>query len=425
MAKVMQTGSNSQAIRLHNRLLVRDTIRKSGPLSRRDVARMTGLTPSAVTGIVNDLVRIGVVQEIGRGESSGGRKPVLLELNPRAGYIFAVRLQSGETVAALIDLGGNILSKQQKKLDTNSPDKVVEAIVDAFTSMIAGSGVDVDDVLWCGIASPGLVDSAVGLIERSTNLNWNKVHLAEMLAARLPGMPVHVENISNAAALAEKEFGSGRGCPNLLYINLSVGIGAGIVIGGSIYGGACGYAGEVGHIILDRDGGPLCTCGARGCFEAICGVHNVLRRVMAEIPDEAFARLGIVKTKITFGDIIATPLAEISPVQDIIRETGCYTGMAVADLISIFNPNMVILGGELPRAGEIFLEAVERMVKERIPSQIKEAVQIVRSNMAEDPPLMGAYALALEKVFALEDWGIRRSAGGAIPGESVGAAAAR
>ena len=404
MPQATKPASNSRGIKVHNRLLVRDTIRMLGPIPRREVARIVGLTPPAVTVIVNELMRENIVKEVGWGESSGGRKPVMLALNPQAGFVFAARLQRGESVAALLDLSGNILEKRLKKLDTSLPEDVVEALGESFDSLLRSTGIAAHDVLWCGVASPGLVDSSQGVVQRSSNLNWNKVPLADMLSARLAGAPVHVENISNAAALAEKEYGSGRGCPNLLYLNLSVGIGAGIIIGDLIYGGARGYAGEVGHIVLTPDGGPECICGTRGCFEAVCGARTVLEKVKAEVPEETLARFGMTKAKLSIEDVVTPPIIDLPAVRSILMETGRLIGIVTANLVSIFNPEMVILGGDLARAGDIVLDKVRQVVKDQILSQIEEAVQVVRSNMAEDPPLMGAYALALRRVFALDEW---------------------
>lgn len=403
-ASVIETAGNSRGIKIHNRLLVRNTIREHAPIARHEIAKLTGLTASAVTVIVNELMGLGILREVGHGKSSGGRRPVMLELNARAGYIFAVRLQRGEFAAALLDLAGGVLEKQFKRLDTSSPETVAEAVEQAFRTITRSVGVSSGDVLWCGVASPGLIDSSCGMLERSYNLQWDHVPLGMILSTRLDNIPVHVENTSNAAAFAEKEYGSGRGSANLLYISLSVGIGGGIIIGGEIYGGARGYAGEIGHTALISDGGPACTCGSSGCFEALCSVKAVLNRIKAEVPEATFKRYGLSAAKITMDNFVLPPVAEIPEVQKIIRETGRYTGIMIANLANTFNPDLVILGGELARAGEIFMKAVKKEVKERTLNQIEEAVQVVRSTMMEDPALMGAYALALGNIFAIDEW---------------------
>ncbi|NPV54778.1 MAG: ROK family transcriptional regulator [Firmicutes bacterium] len=396
---------------------MRDTIRRHGPIARYEVAKATGLTPPTVTVIVNDLIKAGVVREVGHGESSGGRRPVMLELNPRAAFVFAVRVQRGEAVTALLDLVGNVLDRRRLRLDTSLPEDVVEAIGASFDSLLASTGVRRNDVLWCGVASPGLVDPHRGVVERSSNLIWEKIPFGAMLSRQLVGIPVHVENISNAAALAEKVYGSGQGCPNLIYLNLSVGVGAGIIIDGEVYGGARGYAGEIGHMALVPDGGPECTCGRCGCFEAMCGVRAVLERVKAVVSEEELARYGLSRQVIGIDDVVKPPVVEFPRVRDILGQVAYLIGVVAANLINLFNPEMVILGGELARAGNVLLDVVNQVAKERALWEMGETVKIVRSSMKEDPPLMGAYALALENIFGMEEWGEASNEGEEKDGE--------
>ena len=405
----MWTGSNSKDLKVLNRLLVRDMIRKLGPIARYEIARETCLTPSTVTVIVAELLEAGVIKEVGHGESSGGRRPILLELNPRAAHVFAIRIQRGELVTAIFDLAKNILAERHYQLDTSVPEEVVGAIGASFEELIQESKVNPDTVLWCGVACPGLVSSHKGIVERSSNLGWLRVPLSALISKRLGGLPVHVENISNAAALAEKEYGLGRGHNHLVFINLSVGIGAGLLADGEIYGGAKGYAGEIGHMTLLADNGPLCACGRRGCFEAVCGVRAVLERAKAVIPEEAFLEHGISKGKLTITHLTSSPLAAYPEAQKLIGETGHYIGILVANLVNLLNPETIILGGELSTLGGSLLRAVEAEVEKRTLEEIQRTVGIQISNMRGSAPLMGAYALALERIFSLEEWDVRRA----------------
>ena len=243
-------ASNSGDVRIYNRILIRNIIRKMGPIARYELAKETGLTPPTITAIVNELMEDGIVMEVGYGESKGGRRPVMLELNSKAAYIFAVRIQRDEAVTALFDIGGNILEHHKQALDTSMVDDVVDAIGNSFDWLIENTGIKKEKVLCCGVASPGLINIHRGLIVHSSNLKWDQVPIGALLSKRLYGIPIYVENISNAAALAEKEYGCGRGCHNLVYLNLSVGIGAGIIIDDKLYSGSRGYAGEIGHILL-------------------------------------------------------------------------------------------------------------------------------------------------------------------------------
>ena len=400
----MRTGSNSKDLKILNRLLVRDMIRTLGPIARFEIARETGLTPSTVTVIVAELLEAGVIKEVGHGESSGGRRPVLLELNPTAAYVFAVRLQRGEVVTALFDLTSNILVEDYQTLDTTKPGDVVEAIGASFDALVKEAHVNPDAILWCGVASPGLVDAHRGVVERTSNLGWLKVPLSAMLSQRLGGIPVHVENISNAAALAEKEYGQGRGHRHLIYINLSVGIGAGMIADGEIFGGAKGYAGEIGHMTLLAEDGPLCGCGRRGCLEAICGVRAVVEKAREAIPPEILGQHGITREKLTVAHLTSPPLNAHAEVQKLVRETGRSIGVLVANLVNLLNPEVFIFGGELAALGEPLLEAVRAEVENRTLEELGGRVEIKISNMRGTAPLIGAYVLALERIFALDEW---------------------
>ncbi len=400
----MRKASNSKDLKISNRLLVRDTIRRKGLIARYELAKETGLTPPTVTVIVNELIRDGVVREVGRGESNGGRRPVMLELNPKAALVFAVRIQRGEAVTAIFDLIGNILNQYSQTVNTTSPQELIEVIGESYDWLVQNTALDKKLVLWCGIATPGLVDTGRGVVERSSNLGWEKVPLGELLSKRLDGLPVHVENISNSAALAEEEFGRGRGSTNLIYLNLSVGIGAGIILNKEIYRGFRGYAGEIGHMTLIPENGPPCACGSSGCFEAICGTSAILERVKAEIDDELLEQLGVARSTLTFQKLLYPPLRDVPEVKRVLKRCGSYTGIAIGNLINLFNLDTVVLGGELAQTGDVFLNEVLAVVGQRVFPEIREGVRITCSNLKEDPPLKGIYALVLKKIFATPDW---------------------
>lgn len=401
--KLLRNASNSHDLKVLNRLSVLEIIRKQGPVARYEVAKLTKLTPPTVTVIVNELLKAGIINEVGEGKSSGGRKPVMLELNSHYGYIFAVRIQRGEIVSALIDLAGTILENRRLKLETAVPEDVVSAVKSCFEQLLKISEIPKQRVFWCGVASPGLVDPYRGVVERSANLNWGKVPFGKMLAEALQ-LPVHIENISNAAALGEKVFGGGRGLSDLIYLNLSVGIGAGIIINNEVYGGARGYAGEVGHMVLSPSGGPKCTCGRQGCFEAFCGVHAILERIKTKVPDEIFNQLNISKARICIDDVMNPRFFKSHEVQEVFQDAAGLIGIMVANLVSLFDIETIILGGELARAGDYLLKTVSRVVMERTLAEIGKTVQIFSSAMSEDPPLMGVYALVIDKLFHDEEW---------------------
>lgn len=402
-------SSNTSDVRRINRLLVRDIIRKQGPICRSDIAKVAGLTPPTVTNIVSEMLAQGIVEEVGYGESTGGRRPVMLVLNPNAGFILAAGIQRSVTRVALMDLSDNVLARRDTHVSVSSPYEMAAAIRESFESLLGETGIPKEKILWCGVASPGLVNPDLGVVETSSNLAWKKVPFAHILSENLSGIPVHIENISNAAALGEKAYGIGKGYPNLIYLSVSIGIGAGIIIDNTVFRGSRGYAGEIGHVPMTVYNGPQCACGREGCLEAFCGVPAVIRRVKAQVSDEEFKTLGVDKDSIEIPHLTKPPLLGIPAVKRIMDETGHLIGIAIAHLVSLFDTEMVILGGELGRVEDAFLETVMRSARDHSLVEFAETIRVVRSTMHEQPELMGAYVLAMEEVFALEDWDYPRA----------------
>ncbi len=403
MAK-RRSGTNNRDLRIRNRLLVRNTIRESGPIARYEISKAMGLTPPTVTVIVNQLIAEGAVQEIGTGESSGGRRPVMLAINPRAASVFAVRVQRGEAITALIDVAGNIIGIREIRLDALTPEDLARRLVSELSSLLDATRVPRESVLWCGVASPGLVNPATGVVERSTNLAWTHVPFGPMLSEGLGGIPVHVENISNAAAIAEMEYGCAKGCGNLVYVNLSVGIGAGVIADRQVFGGARGYAGEIGHMALEMRDGAQCSCGRDGCFEAYCGLGAVMDRLRGVLSEDVCRSHGVSRAELSIADVLNTSIYDAPKVREVLDDVAYMVGIAVSNLICLLNPDMVVLGGELAQAGDRFVGTVSRTAEARAIGEMSSMCRIVKSVMQQDPPLMGAYLLALGHVLTMDAW---------------------
>ncbi|HYH03287.1 MAG TPA: ROK family protein, partial [Bacillota bacterium] len=228
---------------------------------------------------------------------------------------------------------------------------------------------------------------------------------AETLSRCLGGLPVHVENISNAAAMGEKTFGRGMVCDNLVYLNLSVGISAGIIINQSLFGGAQGYAGEIGSTVISYRFEAEVGDKIRFCnFEQICGVGAILDRIKANVDNQEFTKLGLSKARLTLEETLLSPLIEIPEVRRVVEEAATLIGIKIVELIHLFNTEQVILGGELTAAGDLLLNAVTRTVRENSLTEMTDTVKITISTMREDPALMGVYALVLEKLFQTDEW---------------------
>ncbi|MFD4523175.1 ROK family protein [Streptomyces sp. NPDC058470] len=261
------TGVNLLALRSHNAALVLDLLRTAGPggISRLELAERTGLTPQAVSKITARLRTDGFVAEAGRRASTGGKPRTVLRLVPEAGHAAGLHLDRDELRAVLCDLTGAVVGERRAPLDLGGgADAVVEAAAAEVEALLAGVGA----VLGVGVALPGPLDHARGVLHRVTGFpEWDGFPLRDVLAGRL-GVPVVVDKDTNAAALG-LAVGGGSGSGSFAYLHLGTGLGAGLVIGGAVHRGARTGAGEFGHQVIQLDG-PLCSCGDRGCVEVLC-----------------------------------------------------------------------------------------------------------------------------------------------------------
>lgn len=393
---------NSDLIRQLNRALVLDLIRRQGPISKADVKRITGLNFTTVTNAVTDLVGEGLVQEIGLGNSSGGRKPVLLTLNSTARYVLGCELQSTELVIGLFDLTGRLVAQVQEPKDpATSPQEVVERIKDGVRRVLLEGEVPRVRVEGLGVAAPGPLDSRTGILRTPPNMiGWRDVPLRQMLEQALD-LQVVVEKDGNAAALGEAWFGAGQQVHDLVYIIIDAGIGAGIVSGGHLYRGKQSGAGEIGHTTIDIDG-PRCSCGNYGCLEAIASGFALARKAGEAI------RRGVATQLAQYGDgeaafgvpqILAAAEAGDKLALDLLDECGRTLGIAVANIVNMYNPELIVLGGRLAQHSPVVLGRAQELGRSRAFSVLAQEAKIVPSALGDQFLVTGAAALILAQLF--------------------------
>ncbi|MEA1964798.1 MAG: ROK family transcriptional regulator, partial [Candidatus Aerophobetes bacterium] len=253
-----------------------NTILNYEPVSRTKIARFTELSLSTVSNIVASLIKRGLVQEVGEDKSRGGRKPIMLKLNPEAGLVIGIKIGLDGIVAALVNLKGTILCQITSPAPAKESKKVViESVVNVIWDLIEEARVDFGQVIGCGIGVSGLVDNRRGVLLYSAILGWENIQFKELLEKEF-NIPVFVDKDVNALALGEKRYGAARGINNFVCITVGTGIGAGIVLNGEIYHGSSGGAGELGHTIIDKNG-PLCYCGKQGCLEAFSSDYFIIK----------------------------------------------------------------------------------------------------------------------------------------------------
>jgi len=262
-------GVNLLALRSHNAALLLDLLRRAGRtgMSRLELAERTGLTPQAVSKITARLREDGLVTEAGRQASTGGKPRTVLRLVPEAGHAVGLHLDRDELRVVLVDLTGAVVGERGAPLDLGAgADAVLDAVVAEFGAVVAGLGSAASTVLGVGVAMPGPLDHTHGVLHRVTGFpEWDGFPLRDALARRL-GVPVVLDKDTNAAALG---LAVGGEAGAFAYLHLGTGLGAGLVLGGAVHRGSRTGAGEFGHQVIQLDG-PPCSCGNRGCVEALC-----------------------------------------------------------------------------------------------------------------------------------------------------------
>ncbi len=310
-----------------------------------------------------------------------------------------VDLGGTKILTAAADCRGGVLGRV--KVPTGADlglDHVVNEIVRSVELALQQAGITAENVAAVGVGAPGPLDPRVGLVYLAPNLGWRNVPLGEILGRRL-NLPVFVDNDANLAALGECVYGAGRGADNLVYITVSTGVGGGLILGGKIYHGFSGGAGEIGHLTVAEDG-PLCGCGNSGCLEAVASGTAIANRAKALI--EEGRGLGILSEAGGHKDgVSARAVAAAASRGDgeaimIMRDAGRYLGVAVAGIINLLNPSAVVLGGGVMQSGRILWEAMLDETRRRALGPALQGVAIVRAALGGEAGVMGALALAAQ-----------------------------
>jgi len=373
-------------LRRHNRGLVLNLLREHGPLSRTELSHRTGLAPSVLTRLIRELLSEGVVMEAGKAESNGGRRPTLLALNSSYAHAIGLKVERTRLLGARVDLAGRIRARGAVSFpEWPDPQRFLELARGLVEELRRG------EILGVGIGISGFVDAARGIELYSPILGWREVPLAPPLS-QLVGLSVYLENDVNALTLAERWYGAGRAFRNFVCVTVGEGIGAGVVIGGELYRGAAGGAGELGHTTINPDG-PRCRCGERGCLEVYASDRFLLSQAKA-LGYESIEELTAVARD---GDRAA---------QAVFTKMGRALGIGVKNLVNLLNPEAVVLGGERLDAADLFLPAFEEQVRRHSFPKEAEDLVIVPAELGEEGFLIGAATLAVREFFRLPAEGV-------------------
>ena len=381
-------AANFSTMRDINRQIVLNYVRERGPISRAEIARETVLQRSTVSTIVDALVADALVEEIGEGESTGGRRPTLLRLKASGAAAVGVDISPTRTTVAASELAGRVIEKEEFETDPDF-DKTITRAIDCVLEFKKRHGEGLEGV---GVILPGLVDSEQGTALYIPYFNWRDLKVESRVSAAT-GLRVMIDNDANAAALAELWFGRPEvsNARDFIMVFVSEGVGTGIIIDGQIYRGTGGAAGEFGHMIIGQKAPVACSCGSFDCWEAFASGRAALARysrLTSAAPDQ-----------LTFAQLIDRALEGEEAARTALVETAKYVSIGISNLIVGFSPELVVVGGSIARAwplvAEVFGEIVERSVRRGLPT-----ARIIASTLGEQNTLMGALSLVLANKFA-------------------------
>lgn len=398
--------SNNKQVKKVNRIKVLDIIRRNDCISRKQLAVMTGLTPPAITGIVKELIERGFIEEVGLGNSHGGRKPVSLVFKADFVYILGIEISKNTISWGFTDMKNPPNNVKHFAADMSDPDKASTYLIELIKTVLQENADK--NFLGVGIAVPGLVLADTGTVARSVNLGpaWKNYALLDKLQSQL-SVPIFLDNNSNVAVLAEKIFDLGINYSDIAYVNIGDGLSAGVILSDNLVKGNKGFSGEIGHITLHTRGATLCNCGNRGCLETVCSLTALLRKIEVEMPfvDEQDPAKQFYLQRQCIG---VRELQELLPrnskyLNKIFLQFADSLAIAISTVINMFNPEIVIIGGKMAMLLENFLPELIKRTKGYTFPELFEDTQIVISNMREEASVSGACALALQEILSFSN----------------------
>jgi N-acetylglucosamine repressor len=377
---------NRDLIRAINRSSVLNMIKSYGPIARAEIARRIGLSPATVTGITAELIEEDLVFEKTSGDSSGGRPPILLAINPNGAFVVGIKLTETQVVAALTDIEAFVISKCTRDLSGHDLDTIVADLAKTVDNLLHECTIDKKKILGVGVGLAGIVDGSQGMLRHSPIFHWREIPLREILEERLK-LPVYIENDVNTLSMVEKWFGAGEGLDHFLTVTVGRGVGLGIVMNGQFYRGAAGGAGEFGHTVIDP-AGPQCECGKRGCLEAYASDPAIVRQSI---------EAGLIADSI---EQVIQLARDGNPVaQEIFSKAGAVLGLGIANLVNLLNPQRIIISGEGTRAGSLLFDSMREAVKNNVMPGLVKTTEIQIDSWGDDAWARGAATLVLRELF--------------------------
>jgi len=399
MGKTKQKTADQSWVRKMNRSLTLAVFRTHKELSRARLAEETGLNPSTISSIINELIEENLIRETDFFQNGIGRPGRLLQLNPKGGCAVGIEINVDYYEVLVADFSADIIWHEKRDSTPDTGQKEIMAqVLHLAKEALKFINKKNCRLLGVGVGVPGLVDVSSGLLRLAPNLHWEDVPVGDVLAS-IFDCPIYVENEANVAALGEYYFGAVQDTKNFIYLSAGIGLGSGIVIGGKLFRGMYGYAGEAGHMTIDVKG-ERCGCGRKGCWETFVGPRAIVRRIQQSLDAGEKSSLidisnGNIK-KIVIDDVIQAAQMGDQIAVEALGEAAYYLGIGIANLVNLFNVEVIILGGALNKASSLIIEDVKNVALKNTLKPGREQLEIIPSAHGADACIMGTIALVLD-----------------------------
>ncbi|HDZ49692.1 MAG TPA: ROK family transcriptional regulator [Candidatus Aerophobetes bacterium] len=385
-----------------NRSLILNLIGRNGPISRGKLARRTRLSPPTISRVVDSLIQEKLVLEVGTaefGKYGSGRRPILLQFNSKVGYVIGADVGEIKIRAAIANLKGEIIREiTAPTLPHKGRDTTIRQLTATIHQLLNEARVTPHQIKMMGLSAPSPIDRKTGtIILASTIAGWRNVPLKTIIQEEF-GVPTFVENNVNMAAVGEKRYGAGQGAKNLIYVAVSTGIGVGIMIDGRLFYGTNNLAGEISHMVIEKDGWQK-DYGLHGCLETFISGDEMVKWVKKSLGE---GHKSIISSMVEEDiEAITAETVFIAAGQgdefaaEIVTHISRYIGVAMANLVSILDPEIVILGDDIVAAGELPLKIILGIVKKLAPT----LPHIALSQLGNKAVVYGNIAMATDKAF--------------------------
>jgi len=396
----MLTG-DQEKVRKINKSIILNMLRLHAPISRARLASMTGLNRGTVSNIVNVLMEEGLVFEDEQQDSGIGRPAILLGLRPDGGAVIGVEFGVDFIAILLTNFIAETIWETRIQIDpSQSQTRIISQAEQLTDQALLRAKEHKLSPLGIGVGLPGLVNLQQGNLIMAPNLHWTNVPLRLIWNQRFH-LPIYIENEANLAALGEYYFGIARNVDNFIYLSAGIGLGGGIMTGGKLFRGAYGYAGEIGHIQRDP-AGEQCGCGRMGCWETQVGPRAVLHRLRKELQQHTDPFLldacsGNVDN-LTFAMVVKFALEGNALCRQAIEEVAVHLGKGIADMIHVFNPELVLIGGAFIQAKKILQPIIEKTIFSNILEPYAHGLRIAFSERGANDCVLGAIAIVLDDI---------------------------